>query len=98
MVGKEVAEALEAIADGFARLAKATRVADERGERPGDEWIHVAESPLGRRKTLALARAGALESTKIGKRVLVRRASLEALLERGRRGGDEGEDLFGVAS
>lgn len=99
MQSKEVADALERIADGFVRLAKATRSADARAvERPAEGWVPVSESPLGRRKTLQLARAGALESTKIGKKVFVRRESLEKLLEDGRRQVNEGEDLFGVAS
>jgi hypothetical protein len=65
-------------------------------------WMPVAESPLGKRKTLALARAGVIESSKVGRAVLVRRLSLMAYLEEHQRGADdvededEDEDLFGA--
>lgn len=61
------------------------------------EWLPVAASPLGKRKTLALARSGALESTKVGRKILVRRSSLETFLAAHRRNADvadDGEDLF----
>lgn len=86
------------IARGHEKLAEAARLRTETGAVARPSWIPAAESPLGKRKTLALARAGALASSKIGRQVLVRRASLDALIEGGRRGdvADEEEDLFGV--
>lgn len=91
------AEGLEAIAQGLLKLARARRsqpAADDKAT-----WIDPAKSPLGKRRTLALARTGDIESTKVGKRVLVSRASLEAFLAQHKRGLEtEGENLFGASS
>jgi hypothetical protein len=94
------AEGLDHIAKGFTLLATAAR---QRAERPvnvvGPEWIDPKASPLGKRRTLALARAGVVESTKIGRKVLVGRASLDRYLDEHRRGVPAAsEDLFGAAS
>ncbi len=94
------AEAHEHIAKGHALLAEARRARPTPSTSTvSDDWVDPAASPLGKRRTLALARAGALESSKVGRKVLVGRASLDAFLRRHRRGveavGDEGEDLFG---
>ena len=50
-------------------------VAPELATQPA--WIPAAASPLGKRKTLALARAGTIESSKVGRRVLVKRDALD---------------------
>lgn len=92
------AEGHEKIAEGHALLARARR---ERAPAvaPAEEWVAPDASPLGKRRTLALARSGALESSKVGRRVLIRRTSLDAYLRRHERGVEEREeDLFGVAS
>ena len=93
------AEAHELIARGHAKLAAARRAAT--AETPANdsaEWIPAAASPLGKRKTLALARAGAVESSKVGRTVLIRRASLDAFLTSQRRdAANDDEDLFGAA-
>ena len=98
------AEGLALLAEGFARLAKAARARTSKADGPSAvDWIPAAASPLGRKRTLALARSGELESSKVGRKVLISRASLEALLEAGRRGepvanANDDEDLFGRAS
>ena len=46
----------------------------------GAEWLDQAASPLGRRRHLELVRTGVLPGKKEGRRVLVRRADLEAYL------------------
>ena len=65
------------------------------------DWLAPEASPLGKRTTLALARSGALESAKIGRKVLIQRSSLESYVARHRRGieaEDADEDLFGAAA
>lgn len=47
-----------------------------------NDWVEQKHSPLGRRKHLQLAREGAFPSQKHGKRVLVRRADLNAYIEK----------------
>lgn len=99
------AEGHALVAKGHAVIAEAARLRALAGSSgpsatPGD-WIPAAASPLGKRRTLALARAGALESTKIGRAILIGRASLARYLDAHRRGqvagaSDEGEDLFGT--
>lgn len=88
------------IAEGHAMLAKAAALrADE--SSGGDEWLPVAASPLGKRRTLALAREGAIESAKVGRKVVIRASSLRAFLERHGRerpANDDEEDLFGAAT
>jgi excisionase family DNA binding protein len=56
-------------------------------------WIPTAACPLGNRTGLSLARAGAIESTKVGRKVLLRRRSLDAFLERHRRHADAQPDV-----
>lgn len=96
------AEAHDLIAKGHAKLAEATRLDSQApaNDNTKPSWIPAAASPLGNRQTLALARAGALESAKVGRKVLVKRASLAAYLERHERGVDPApepdEDLFGA--
>jgi hypothetical protein len=97
------AEGHELIARGHACFAQVARLRTSEGpaktERPS--WIPVAESPLGKRRTLALARCGAIESSKVGRKVLVRSASLAGYLDEHRRGSVEGaddENLFGSAA
>ena len=85
------------IAEGHAMLAKA---AELRASESRDTWIPVVASPLGKRRTLALARQGLIESAKVGRKVVVRASSLDAFIEARRRAepanGDE--DLFGPAT
>lgn len=97
------ARAHEIIAEGHRKLAEALRSGgDERARvehATASDWVDPKDSPLGKRRTMALARAGQIDSCKIGRRVLICRLSLEALLERGRRGeASHDEDLFGGAS
>jgi hypothetical protein len=47
-----------------------------------NEWVDQHASPLGKRAHLEAVRRGAVEGSKVGRRVLVRRADLEAFLER----------------
>lgn len=84
------------IAEGHAMLAKA---AELRAGESRDRWIPVAMSPLGKRRTLALARQGLIESAKIGRKVVVRASSLDAFIEARRRtaAADGDEDLFGAS-
>lgn len=94
------AEGHALIARGHAKLAEAARLRAATPQAEGERasWIPVAESPLGKRRTLALARSGAVESSKVGRKVLVRRASLAGFLNEHRRTPieDEEEDLFGA--
>lgn len=94
------AEAHEKIAEGHALLARARRERAPTTVPPANDWIRPETSPLGKRRTLALCRAGALESSKVGRKVLVKRASLEAFLARHERGIEarEEEDLFGAGA
>ncbi len=93
------AEGHEHLARGHELIAKARRLrATPAASTPALEWVSPDASPLGKRRTLALARAGALESTKIGRKVLVRKTSLDAFLARHERGAvapEQNEDLFG---
>lgn len=95
------AEGLALLARGYGKLAEAAeaRLASSDADA-GPEWIAPSESPLGKRQTLELARAGELESSKVGRKVLVRRASLDRYLDAHRREGPandgEDEDLFGA--
>jgi hypothetical protein len=93
------AEGHELISRGHARLAEAAKLRADAAPPPANRqsWIPAAESPLGKRKTLALHRARAVESTKVGRSVLIRRASLEQYLNEHRHDGAEArddEDLF----
>jgi hypothetical protein len=45
------------------------------------EYYHQNNSPLGRRRHLALVRRGVLKGRKVGRRVLVSRDDLRAFLE-----------------
>ena len=45
------------------------------------EYYHQDNSPLGRRRHLALVRRGILRGRKVGKRVLVSRRDMSAFLE-----------------
>ncbi len=44
------------------------------------EWVDQANSPLGRRRHLELARTGVLKSTKDAGKVRIRRADIDAYL------------------
>ena len=68
-------ERLHAFADELADLL-------ERGM--SDEWVDQEQSPLGRRRHLALAKSGKLPASKVGRRVLIRRSAIDAYLERKR--------------
>lgn len=83
------------IAEGHAMLARAAELRSRKAEA---EWLPVAESPLGRRPTLRLARKGLIASAKIGRRVFVEARSLRAFIEGHRRVAVEDEDLFGPTS
>lgn len=48
----------------------------------GTEWVDQHESPLGKRRHLEAVRRGDLKGRKEGRRVLVRRAEVDAYLER----------------
>jgi len=45
------------------------------------EWIDQVRSPLGRRRHLAMAKAGTIPSKKEGRLVLIRRRDIDAYLE-----------------
>jgi excisionase family DNA binding protein len=48
------------------------------------EWVDAKTSPLGRERHNRLVREGKLRGTKDGRRVLVRRADIDAYLEKNR--------------
>jgi hypothetical protein len=90
------------IAEGHAMLAQAAALRVG-ADSAGGDWIPVTTSPLGKRRTLELARAGAIESAKIGRKIVVRASSLLAFIETHARGlavandhaDDDEEDLLG---
>lgn len=58
-----------------------------------NDKVHQYDSPLGKRRHLELARAGAFPSQKVGKRVLVKRADLnDWLAKNGEQRGVQTED------
>lgn len=80
----------------FVRLL-ARLVAPQAAEQTSDEWIPHNRSPLGARRTRELARRGAFPGArKVGRKVLIPRAELNAYIEREGRAplandnGDEG--------
>lgn len=61
--------------------AFAERIADAiEAQSTGSEWVDQDASPLGRDRHMRLARKGTLKATKDGRKVLVRRADIEAYL------------------
>lgn len=61
------------------------------------EWVDQHTSPLGRRNHLELARSGAVESRKVKRLVLIRKADVDdhierTALKRGKRHEDENVD------
>jgi hypothetical protein len=92
------AEGHRLLAEGHAKLAEAValRASTALVTKP-TSWIPPG-SVYPKRHELALARAGAVESSKVGRRVLIRRRSLEAYVASHRRDvvGSETEDLFGA--
>lgn len=66
------------LADAVVELIEATI---EQGSA-ANEWLDQKTSPLGREKHLRLVQQGKLPARKLGKRVLVRKADLDAYLER----------------
>jgi hypothetical protein len=48
------------------------------------EWVDQKTSPLGRERHTALVRSGALPGTKDGRRIMVRRADIDAYLAKRR--------------
>lgn len=66
---RALVEAIDQLVE--ARLAKGAA---------SSEWVDQTASPLGRRRHLDLVRRGVLRGVREGRRVLVRRADLEAYL------------------
>lgn len=48
----------------------------------GEDWVDQASSPLGKRAHLEAVRSGKLRGHKVNGRVLVKRADLDAFIER----------------
>ncbi len=46
------------------------------------EWVDQNDSPLGKRRHMALVRSGELKGRKDGRKVLVKRSELDAYIER----------------
>ncbi len=59
-------------------------IADALEQSQPTEWVDAKSSPLGRERHCRLVRQGKLRGTKDGRRVLVRRADIEAYLEKNR--------------
>jgi hypothetical protein len=87
----------ELVARGHELLAQAAALRARTATGP-NEWVSVAASPIGRRRTLDLARRGIIESAKLGRLVVVRASSLQAFIERQRRHHPDDEDLFDAAA
>lgn len=83
------------VAEGHQLLARA---AELRARAPSEEWVPVASSPIGKRRTLDLAREGTIESAKVGRLVVIRASSLNAYIDQHRRRFEDEEDLFGVGA
>ena len=85
MTRRAPSEALRAAAAALAALADALEVEPADAPAPaGDGWADARScSPLSRRQFLKLAASGELASTRVGRRVVVRRADLDALLAAG---------------
>lgn len=49
---------------------------------PGEDYVDQRRSPLGARLHCRLVRQGVLHGSRVGKRTLVRRADIDAYLER----------------
>jgi hypothetical protein len=49
-----------------------------------DEWVDQARSPLGRTGHLDAVKRGLVKGSKVGRKVLVRRADLDAYIEKHR--------------
>ena len=91
-------DALSPLMVAAAREGAALALAEAGAAARSAEWLAPELSPLGKRQTLALARSGALESAKVGRKVLVRKTSLDAYLREHERGieASQDEDLFGA--
>ena len=62
--------------------------------RTSEDWVDQYNSPLGKRRHLALVRSGQLEGHKVERLVLVRRGDLDAFIKRHRvEPKDGGEDV-----
>lgn len=66
------------IADGIAELIEATIASGV----AANEWVDQKTSPLGRDRHLRLVREGKLPARKVGRRVLVKKADLDAYFDR----------------
>jgi excisionase family DNA binding protein len=67
------------------RLAAALRdfiVLNQMVTASGEDWIDQAASPLGRKRHLELARDGLIPSSRVGRKVLMRRRDIDEFLHR----------------
>jgi hypothetical protein len=87
MNAKRIAELMRRRAELDLELAR------EFEQLADSEWVDQQQSPLGRRRHCALARTGQVTSRKVGRRVLIRKIDIDAVLEReGKPPADEDED------
>lgn len=68
--------------EAFEALARRVQVLEARAGQQASEWIPVARSPLGSRKTRRLVAAGKLEASRVGRLLYVRAADVDRFLER----------------
>jgi len=71
-------EVLRSLALALAPYLRQSLASSDAGD---PEYYHQNNSPLGRRRHLALVRQGVLRGRKVGKRVLVSRRDMSAFLE-----------------
>lgn len=65
----------------LAAVIKRLRALEAQAKRSGSAWVPIAECPLKARKTRRLVHAGKLEASRVGRRLYVRVADVDAFLE-----------------
>jgi hypothetical protein len=65
----------------FEALEKRIRIIEAQAKRNGSEWIPIAQSPMGARKTRRLIAAGKFEASRVGRKLYVRIADVDAFME-----------------
>lgn len=79
-----------------------SKLAERQQAGGADPWVSQSDSPLGRKLHCKLVRTGALEGSKIGRQVLVRKSVLDRFIEahkvapaaRSQSADDDGDTFF----
>ena len=70
-----------ASAADVAALEKRVRILEAQSKRNGSAWMPIAQCPVGARKTRRLISAGKLEASRVGRKLYVRIADVDAFME-----------------